>query len=282
MTGLAGYGVALEPFMTPAVRYYAVTPDGWPEQLRLRIGVIADIHACLPWMPAERVFDIVQQVNALEPDIVVLLGDFNAGHSVVTGPVMPGEWGEAVATLRPPLGSFAILGNHDWWHGPVPRMGGGPSLIRKTLRDRNIPLLENAAVPISRDGSIVWIAGLADQMAHRIRRGETHGADDLHGTLSRIPGNDPIILLAHEPFVFPMVPARVSLTLCGHTHGGQINLPIVGAPLSPTQRYRYGHIVENHRHLIVSGGLGESGLPIRIGVQPELLCVDLGGDELTV
>ena len=224
----------------------------------------------------------MQQVNAIEPDIVVLLGDFNAGHRFVSGPVMPDQWGEAVAALRPPLGTFAILGNHDWWHGPVPGMAGGPAAIRKTLNDRKITLLENAAVPVAKDGVTVWIAGLADQMAHRLKHGDTRGADDLHGTLARSPGEEPIVLLAHEPFVFPLVPNRVALTLCGHTHGGQINLPIIGAPLSPTRRYRYGHIVENDRHLIVSGGLGESGLPIRIGVPPEIACVDLGGSTLTV
>ena len=74
----------------------------------------------------------------------------------------------------------------------------------------------------------------------------------------------------------------MALTLSGHTHGGQVNLPLVGAPMSPTRRYRYGHIVKRDRHLIVSGGLGESGFPIRIGMPPEVLIVDLGSDALTV
>ncbi len=141
---------------------------------------------------------------------------------------------------------------------------------------------EGASGPVATQAGPIWIAGLADQMAHRIRRGETRGADDLHGTLSQVPDNAPLILLAHEPFVFPMVPRRVALTLCGHTHGGQIDLPIVGAPFSPTRLYNYGHIVERGRNLIVSGGLGESGLPIRIGVPPEILCVEVRGSALTV
>ena len=278
--GLAGYAVAVEPALTPAIRRYTLTPPGWPERLHLRLAVIADIHACEPWMSAERVHAIALQVNALKPDAVVILGDFNAGHRFVTGPVMPGAWGEALAVLDAPLGSFAILGNHDWWHGPVPGMPGGPAEIRAELAQRRIRLLENDATKLTKDGQSFWIAGLADQMAHRIKRGWTRGADDLQGTLERIPASDPVVMLAHEPFIFYNMPDRVALTLCGHTHGGQINLPLIGAPVTPSRRYRYGHIVEDGRHLIVSGGLGESGLPVRLGVPPELLCVDLGGPAL--
>lgn len=273
--GLAGYAVAVEPALTPAIRTYRLSPKTWPDTMHLRIGVIADIHACKPWMTAERVHDIALQVNAFQPDLIVILGDFNAGHRIVSGPVMPAEWGEALRVLSAPLGRFAILGNHDWWHGPVPGIAGGPQEIRNALRERNITLLENDAVPLWKDGKVFWLAGLADQMAHRLQHGWTRGADDLHGTLSRIPSSEPVILLAHEPFIFRSVPSRVALTLSGHTHGGQINLPLVGAPITPSRRYRYGHIVEDDRHLIVSGGLGESGLPVRIGVPPELLCVDL-------
>jgi uncharacterized protein len=279
---MAAYGMAVEPGLTPAVTASTVRSEAWRDAPDLRIGVIADIHACEPWMSAERLHGIVGQVNALAPDLIVLLGDFNAGHKFVTGPVMPDQWGEAVADLRAPLGVFAILGNHDWWHGPLPGMGGGPPEIRKTLRDRDIRLLENEAVRIGREGRSFWIAGLADQMAHRLPGGRTQGADDLRGTLAQVTTDDPVILLAHEPFVFPLVPRRVALTLSGHTHGGQIVLPGIGAPFSPTRRYRYGHVVERGHHIVVSGGLGESGLPIRIGMPPEINFVTLGGLALTV
>ncbi|MDX7953573.1 metallophosphoesterase [Lichenihabitans sp. Uapishka_5] len=278
----AAYGVGVEPNLVPAVRRYSLEPEGWPEGLHLRIGVLSDFHACEPWMSAERLHGIVAQMNALAPDLVALLGDFSAGHYYVTGPVMPAQWGEALAGLRAPLGSVAILGNHDWWHGPVPGMPGGPAEIRAALKARAIPLLENDVLPVMVGRQVVWIAGLADQMAHRVRRGEVRGADDLGGTLAKVTTDDPIVLLAHEPFVFPMVPRRVAVTLCGHTHGGQICLPGIGAPFSPTRRYRYGHIVERGRHLIVSGGLGESGFPVRIGVPPEIGLIELGSPGLTV
>ena len=279
--GLTGYAVAVEPRMTPLVRSYAIAPASWPADLALRIGVLADIHACKPWMTVERLGGIVAQVNALQPDLVVVLGDFNAGHALVSGPVLPKEWGDTLAGLESPLGTVAILGNHDWWHGPVPGLPGGPDDIRAALRQNRITLLENDVVPFNKNGRVFWVAGLADQMAHRLRRGMTRGVDDLQGTLARVPSGDPVILLAHEPFVFPRVPDHVAVTLSGHTHGGQVCLPIIGAPISPSRRYRYGHIVEGGRHLIVSGGLGESGLPVRLGVPPELLCVNLGGTSLT-
>lgn len=275
--GLAGYAVGIEPALTPAIRTYAVASPAWPDRLRLKLAVIADIHACEPWMSAERVHAVALQVNAMKSDAVVILGDFNAGHGFVTGPVMPEAWGEALSMLEAPLGIYAILGNHDWWHGPVPGMAGGPAEIRAVLAERKIRLLENDAVQLSKDGQPFWIAGLADQMAHRVQRGWTRGADDLAGTLARIPAGDPVVVLAHEPFVFPRMPERVALTLCGHTHGGQVVLPVLGAPVTSSRRYRYGHIVEDGRHLIVSGGLGESGLPVRFGIPPELLCVELCG-----
>ena len=88
----------------------------------------------------------------------------------------------------------------------------------------------------------------------------------------------PVILLAHEPDIFPKVPWRVSLTLSGHTHGGQVRL-FGYSPVVPSRfgnRYAYGHVVEHDRNLIVSGGLGFSILPVRFGMRPEILAIDLG------
>lgn len=276
-TGVAGYAVAVEPFMVPRLTRYTLVPPHWPQGLVLRVAVIADIHACEPWMAAERVRSIADAANALNPDLILLLGDYNAGHKLVTAPVMPGAWAEALSILQAPLGVYSILGNHDWWHGPVPGMPGGPEDVRRALRGIRVTVLENSVVPIRKDGRRLWLAGLADQMAHRLGPHWTRGADDLTGTLAQVNDDGPIILLAHEPFVFRHVPDRVSLTLCGHTHGGQVNLPIIGAPFAPSRRYVYGQIVENQRHMIISGGLGESGLPVRLGVPPEILEITLGG-----
>ena len=88
-----------------------------------------------------------------------------------------------------------------------------------------------------------------------------------------------MILLAHEPDIFTQVPARVALTIAGHTHGGQIRLPLIAPVWAPSEygaRFAYGHIVEGGRHLIVSGGLGCSKVPLRLGVPPEIVRIELG------
>ncbi len=263
--------------MTPLVRHYAVAPPAWPEGLSLRVGVIADLHACEPWMSAQRIRGIAEQTNALSPDLIVLLGDFNAGHRLVTGPVMPAAWADALSVLRAPLGTYAVLGNHDWWHGPVPGMAGGPEEVTRALNGIGVRVLANDAVLIDRGGKRFWLAGLADQLAYETSKHSTRrGADDLAATLKHVRDDAPVLMLAHEPYVFRRMPDRVALTLSGHTHGGQIVLPAIGPIVTPSRRYNYGHIVESDRNLIVSGGLGTSGLPMRFGVPPEILDIAIG------
>jgi predicted MPP superfamily phosphohydrolase len=249
----------------------------------LRIAVIADLHACEPWMTANRIAGIVRDTNALNADLIVLLGDYVAGHEKVTRYMADEEWAEALSSLRAPCGVYAILGNHDWWADKQARSRGrGPIAARRVLERVGIPVLENDSVLLQKEGTSFWIAGLGDQLAFRAdddrRPGAPFGADDLPRTLAHITTTDPLILLAHEPDIFPEVPDRVALTLAGHTHGGQINLFGV-SPFVPSRfgtRYIYGHIEENGRHMIVSGGLGCSGWPIRIGCPPEIVAVTIG------
>ena len=277
--GLGAYAVGVEPMLPPRVTPYRLTPPGWPASLSLRVAVIADLHACEPWMSAERIHAIAQSTNALSPDLIVLLGDFNGGHRFVTAPVLPGAWADALKGLQAPLGVFAILGNHDWWHGPLPGMAGGAEEVRRSLTQVGIRVLENDVVFLQKDRHTFCLAGLADQLAHWVGQRHGRGADDLEGTLKGVGLEAPVILLMHEPFLFPQVPNRVSLTLCGHTHGGQVAIPFVGTPFTSSRRYVYGHIVEGGRHLIVSGGLGESGAPVRFRVPPEIVEIELGGSQ---
>ena len=254
-----------------AITDYAPVPRNWPDRHRLTITVIADLHAGGPNMGLERVRAVVDAGIALKSDLVVILGDFFATHRFVTEHVPHGAWAEELARLKAPLGSYAILGNHDWWYD----IEG----VRRALKQVAIPVLENDAVLLGEPGRRFWLAGLGDQIAFRIGPHQFRGVDDLPGTLAHVRSDDPVILLAHEPDIFPEVPERVALTLAGHTHGGQIVLPLIGRGLAPSSfgaRYAYGHIVEQGRHMIVSGGLGTSIVPMRLGVPPEVVRVQLG------
>jgi predicted MPP superfamily phosphohydrolase len=272
---LASYAFAVEPRFRLAVARYRLRPPRWPALERpLRVAAVADIHACEPWMPLSRIEEIVETANALEPDLIVLLGDYVAGLArFKTGLVPMKEWGASLGRLKAPLGTYAILGNHDWWIGP--------SQVRATLQDNNIPVLENEARLLRPNaGPAFWLAGLGDQLAIRRGNGRYSGVHDMPKTLAQITDSTaPAILLAHEPDIFPQVPDRFGLTLSGHTHGGQVKLPLIGRPIVPSrfgQRYAYGHVVEDDRHLIVSGGLGLSNLPVRFGVPPEVVLLELG------
>jgi hypothetical protein len=278
--GLGSYAFAFEPGLSLNVTSYRVTPPGWPEALTLKAVILTDIHACEPWMPAARVRAIAELANRLRPDIIFLLGDYNAGHMFVSGPVMPQEFGEALSVLKAPLGVHAVLGNHDLLHGALPNMqGDGGETIRRALRQAGCNVLENRAIRLKKNGEAFWVAGLADQIAGKFRGGSIRGADDLPGTLAQVKDDAPIVLLAHEPYIFRRVPDRVALTLSGHTHGGQVNLPFIGPPIFARNYWKglvYGHVVEKGRHLIISAGLGTSNIPVRFMRPPEVVAVTVG------
>ncbi len=281
---LGAYAFGVEPLVLERVVRYRVTPSAWAGGPRLRIAVLADLHACEPWMTEARLESIVAQCNALGADVIVLLGDYAADHRYVRRRVHPAEWSRPLAGLAAPPGVYAVLGNHDWWQDETAqRLGTGPVLGRLALEAAGIRVLENDAVRLDIDGSAVWLAGLADQMAlrpgRRWGRARMTGLDDLPGTLAQVTDQEPVVLLAHEPDIFPEVPARVALTLSGHTHGGQVRL-FGHSPRVPSRfgnRYAHGHVVEDGRHLIVSGGLGCSIVPVRFGVPPEINLVEVAG-----
>lgn len=285
---LGGYALAIEPYRLHFPRY-RLTPAGWPPGLRLKIAAIADLHTCHPWMTADRVRSLVHATNAMKPDLVVLLGDFVATHRFIASSEDKMAWASALAELSAPLGIHAVLGNHDWWEdAAVQTNRRGPTPVAAALEAVGIPVYENTAVRLTKDGHAFWIAGLGDQWAFYHNRSLAkfpdrfgyEGVDDLDATLAQVTDEAPVIMLAHEPDVFANMPARVALTLSGHTHGGQVRLmgytPVV--PSYYGRRYVYGHITESGRDLIVSGGLGCSGLPLRFGSPPEIPLILLGED----
>jgi predicted MPP superfamily phosphohydrolase len=284
----AAYGFGIEPLLRLRITRYDLQPPRWPTDFQLKIAVIADLHACDPWMSLEHIQSIVDHTNALDADIIVLLGDYVAGHRHVTRFIPGSEWAPVLAGLKAPLGVHAILGNHDWWEDKtVQREGYGLVVARRALEAAGIPVYENDAKRLTKAGRPFWLAGLGDQLAYlpagRFRPVRRIGVDDLAATLGKVTDDAPVILLAHEPDVAMRVPSRVALQLSGHTHGGQVRL-FGWAPVVPSRygrRFAYGHTRTNC-DVIVSGGLGCSFMPFRLGVPPEIVLVTLGGSAPAV
>ena len=269
--GLAGYAFGIEPFLRLAVQHHRVTPAGWPPGLTLRVAALADLHAGAPIMAEARIEQIVAATNALAPDITVLLGDYGPSSRFVTRLLAHDDVARRLGALRARFGVFAVNGNHDWWEDEAAmRAGRGavPSIAR-AFEAAGIVVLSNR---VRRAGPVL-VGGLDSTWAF----GSSRGADDLPRLMRDVSGDTPLLLLVHEPDIFPRLPARAAVTFCGHTHGGQVRL-LGYSPRIPSRygnRYAWGHVREDGRDLIVSGGLRTTTLPVRFGVPPEITLVEI-------
>lgn len=273
------YGTVVEAGYRLRTVTYAFTPPRWTDGLKLKIVMLADPHLAGPVMKLQRWENIVQAANAMSPDLILLMGDYLATHRFVTTMYSEDDVAHAAKELKARLGVYAICGNHDWWVDADAQIKQhGPTKAEIALLAAGIPVLENRAVRLEKETRPFWLTGTASLVAIKIKKQQFESRADLPGTLAQVTDEAPIIHLAHEPDLFVDMPARVSLTLSGHTHGGQIRVfgysPVV--PSAFGNRLAYGHIVEDDRHLIVSGGLGCSVLPIRLGMPPEITVLELG------
>lgn len=276
---LGAYGLVIEPDFLLTTQHYAFTPPNWTPGLKLRLVILSDVHCVEPFMPIARFNRIIAQAMALNGDAIVMLGDYVASLHIRSGAIPVGPIAQAAKSLSAPLGVYAINGNHDWWTDRAAQRGKTASpAMQRALEDTGVQVLANAARRLLKDGLPFWITGTDSTIAIWKSPGSFEGRDDLPRTLAQVTDTAPVIHLAHEPDLFVDVPARVSLTLSGHTHGGQVRIagysPYV--PSAYGNRFAYGHIVEDGRHLCVSGGLGCSVLPVRFGVPPEIVVMDLG------
>lgn len=253
------WGFLIEPSRL-VVRETTLRLPAWPRALDgTRIALLSDLHVGAPFIREEKLTAIVAETNRTSPDLILLAGDFVVGNEPLSHRVEPEIIAHGLSGLRARLGVHAVLGNHDEWED-------GPR-VRRALEAVGIHVLDNQVVEIRDRGASIWIAGLADYMTREQAITATiAGAGDL------------VIALTHEPDSFPDIPARVALTLAGHTHGGQVALPLLGALVVPSrygQRYAAGHIVEGGKHLFVTTGIGTSILPVRFGVTPEIALLTL-------
>jgi uncharacterized protein len=268
MAFIAFWAFFIEPNRL-VVRHETIQIAQWPREFdELRIAVLADIHAGGAFIDEQKLRTIVERTNALQPEMIVILGDYISGdgrrHPLKMEPAV---FAAALKDLRAPLGVYSTLGNHDWWYDGL--------LVRQALEQNGIKVLDNEILKVDvRRGPTqgteapatpLWLVGLADLWTRPQR---------IEETLAQVPEGAPTIALAHNPDVFPRLPQRVPLLLAAHTHGGQVRFPFIGSVIHPSnygQRYARGHIYENGHHLFVTTGIGTSIIPVRFNVPPEIV-----------
>jgi uncharacterized protein len=245
----------------PIIRTASLTVDEWtPSQPPVKILLLSDTHVAGPDMPPERLERLVRRFNALKPDLVLIAGDLVSEKRLATHLYTASEVVAPLGKLEAPLGVIVAPGNHDHWFDP--------KALRTELEAVGLTVLQNSAVM---RGPLV-IGGIDDDFT---------GHDDIPATyaaMAKLP-QAPRILVSHSPDVVPDLPAPVYAVFAGHTHCGQIVLPLVGA-ISYVSRYgdRFacGAINDNGQRVFVGAGLGTSILPLRYGAVPDAWLVTLG------
>ncbi|MEN9682446.1 MAG: hypothetical protein RIQ99_1733 [Pseudomonadota bacterium] len=252
--GLLGYGL-IAATSQPVERQVEIAAPGLPAGgPPFRVALLSDIHFGNRAMQRARLDAIVAAVNAAKPDLVVIAGDFVNGRAgrIETNPA---DLIAPLAKLRAPHGVIATLGNHDHWTDPA--------RIRGALTQAGITVLANQA---AQRGPLV-ILGLDDAHTHH---------DDIAATLVSAKGMAGLpVVVTHSPDLASRLPATVGQVLAGHTHCGQVVLPLIGslAPLVGRHvyntHYTCGVIRDPGRTVVITGGLGSGSVPVRIGAAPD-------------
>jgi uncharacterized protein len=230
----------------------------------LRIAQLSDFHYD-KYFSVNPLRKAVAILNELHPDLILLTGDFvtipalSAGRTSAAEVIEP--CAQLLAQLKAGIGLFACLGNHD--------AATDPNHIIDVLKSRNIKTLRNRAEPLEKDGKRLWLAGTDDVI---------EGSADLDVTLQGIPAGEPVVLMVHEPdFATHVAKYPVDLQLSGHSHGGQVRIPFVGAPVLPELGMKFPkglyHIAG--LTLYTNVGIGTVRLPVRFNCPPEITLLTL-------
>lgn len=226
-------------------------PNLQPALEGFKIVQMSDIHL-YPFTKLELVKKAVQVSNALKPDLTVLTGDYVWRNLSAINDLTP-----ALAELDAKYGVFATMGNHDYWLNV--------EVIKDSFKSVGLPVLENQGVTFNVDGAHLHLAGLDDGWS---------GNPDLNAAMQGAPEGAPVVLLMHEPDladIYSQDP-RISLQLSGHTHGGQIRIPGIGAIVHPHlgKKYDFGLYNVNGMWLYTNRGIGCISEPIRLNCPPEI------------
>lgn len=249
----------IEPF-TLSVERATITSHAVPADFDgVRIAFVSDVHSG-PFFGPSRTARLIDEVNALQPDLVILGGDYVGGHGDGAEIFYP-----LAARLDAPLGTIAVLGNHESWEGIEKARSG--------LSEAGITLLENENVLVEQGGSGIFVAGVEDLQTGRPDAGRA--------AAGVVPGGYGI-LVSHNPDVLadalPQVGPAFDLALAGHVHGGQVTLfgeRAVWVPSAYGERYRQGWREESGVPVLVSRGVGTVHLPFRFFAGPQIHVIEL-------
>ena len=259
--GIVAWAFFIEPNRL-VVRHETLELPRWPSGLSgVKIAVLSDIHAGSAFIDERKLRLIVDRTNQLQPDLIVILGDYIAGNGRGSRRMEPEVFAPILKNLHAPFGVYSVLGNHDWWYNGTK--------VRTVLEANGIKVLDNEVLKITVHDNSVWLVGLADLWTR---------PQHIDEVIAQVPEGEPIIALTHNPDIFPQVPSRVNLVLAGHTHGGQVRFPLIGSVVESSrygERFEKGHVVENGHDLYVTSGIGTSIVPVRFGVPPEIVLLEL-------
>ena len=248
------YPTVIEPSWLQIVSLEMTLPHLDPKFDQYRLVHLSDIHAD-DWMTPQRLQKLVNTVNRLQPDAIALTGDF-----VTTQPEKYRDTLSTLKNLTPADGTFAVLGNHDHW--------SNPEVVRQSLEAAHVTLLANSVQSLMRDGNVLAIAGVDDVWT---------GNDNLEQVLDRLPPKGAHILLVHEPDFADQsaVTQAFDLQLSGHSHGGQVKLPFLGAPKLPPygQKYPFGRYTVGEMLQYTGRGVGMVRPRVRLNARPEITVI---------
>lgn len=254
----------IEPRLLRINRQILYVPDANRQLNGLKIAVLSDLHIGTIYIDEKKIEKIISLTNLENPDIIFILGDLDS-RSIAYSYKNKSHIINQFKKLSSKYGTYAIYGNHDF----IPA-----NIVEPILQKSKIPLIVDNFVKISDKTREFYVVGLNDKWGNNSQK-------SIDNVISEIPEKSAVILLVHNPDVFPLVPQRVNLTLSGHNHGGQIYLPLLGGLFVPSkynQRYIKGHIAENGKHLYVSSGIGNMA-PVRFGNIPEINILTLRSQD---
>lgn len=270
-----GYAYFIEPKRLVTTEAVLNVPRFSPKLNGLKIVAISDIHGGSNAVTEERLRELVTLANAQQPDLIVLLGDY-VSEARFDREALKKPEGTDRTELRMPVkviadnlagfnaryGTYAVIGNHDWWHNQA--------VVRREFERVGIKVLENRIEQISVGDEIIYLWGIEDYWKNRTVPAEAY---------EQLPESRNVVAITHNPDSLLKTPAGISLMIAGHSHGGQVNFPIYGPhPFVNDPRFMKGEAVVEGKHVFVTSGVGCTGPQIRFRVPPEIAVLTINSE----